>query len=54
MITIDNMPAHLAGAMGVPFRPKHAGNWRPVVAGMKNELHSSITREKTKPVSVGA
>jgi hypothetical protein len=81
MITIDSMPAHLAGALAVPtwvllhsdcdwrwmqtrrdspwyptmrlFRQTRAGDWRPVVAEVKQELNS-VARKKTKPVSVAA
>jgi hypothetical protein len=71
MITIDSMPAHLAGAMGVPtwvllhsdcdwrwmqkrskspwyptmrlFRQRRAGDWRPVLARVKQELERVAT-----------
>jgi ADP-heptose:LPS heptosyltransferase len=66
IMTIDSMPAHLAGAIGVPtwvllhsdcdwrwmenrtdspwyptmrlFHQKHAGDWEPVIASVKEEL----------------
>jgi len=71
MITIDSMPAHLAGAMAVPtwvllhsecdwrwmqkrsdspwyptmrlFRQEKAGDWRPVIARVKQELEYAAT-----------
>lgn len=81
IITIDSMPAHLAGAMGVPtwvllhsncdwrwmrnrtdspwyptmrlFRQKHPGDWRPVMARVKQEL-KRLVRSQVKPLSVAA
>jgi ADP-heptose:LPS heptosyltransferase len=81
IITIDSMPAHLAGALGVPtwvllhfdcdwrwmrnrtdspwyptmrlFRQKHPGDWRAVIARVKEGLERAA-REKTYPLSVAA
>src|SRR4051794_5291777 len=81
IVTIDSMPAHLAGAMGVPtwtllhshcdwrwmenrtdspwypgmrlFRQKHPGDWRPVIAAVKQELQRAV-RSRAKPRSVAA
>jgi hypothetical protein len=81
MITIDSMPAHLAGAMAVPtwtllhsdcdwrwmrdrtdspwyptmrlFRQTQAGDWRPVIARVKEELHRLATSQ-SGPLSVAA
>jgi len=81
MVTIDSMPVHLAGAMGVPtwvllhsycdwrwmqnrtdspwypgmrlFRQKDPGDWRPVIARVKNELERAA-RSRTHRISVAA
>jgi ADP-heptose:LPS heptosyltransferase len=81
MITIDTMPAHLAGAIAVPtwtllhsdcdwrwmedrtdspwyptmrlFRQTHAGEWRPVIARVQEELQRLAT-SRSGPLSVAA
>ena len=81
MVTIDSMPVHLAGAMGVPtwvllhsycdwrwmqnrtdspwypgmrlFRQKDPGDWRPVIARVKNELERAA-RSRIHRISVAA
>jgi hypothetical protein len=81
MVTIDSMPAHLAGAMAIPtwvllhsncdwrwmnnrtdspwypamrlFRQKHAGDWQPVIAKVKQELEH-LARSATKRRLVAA
>ncbi|MGE5214686.1 MAG: ADP-heptose--LPS heptosyltransferase [Nitrospirota bacterium] len=75
IVTIDSMPAHLAGALGVPtwvllhsecdwrwmknridspwyatmhlFRQKNAGDWRPVIAEVKQELEPAVSSRHT-------
>jgi hypothetical protein len=80
MITIDSMPAHLAGAVGVPtwvllhsdpdwrwmqkrsdspwyptmrlFRQEKPGNWRPVIARVRQELeHAASSRLRMQSVA---
>jgi hypothetical protein len=81
LLTVDSMPAHLAGAIGVPtwlllhadcdwrwmqnrpdspwyptirlFRQSPAGDWRPIIARVKQELEH-LARSEAKPLSAAA